>query len=179
MTAAFLKKHGHPIYIQVVDEEVIEYILLPAEEEEPPKPPSPWPVGTPRGRRRAAQRIQAWWRGTLVRRALLHAALRAWQIQRWWRRRLEGLRRRRRREALLSFALRERAAVRLQALVRMWRVRWRYAQVLGAIYVIRCHWQSHSCRTCALLRGRCVATATHLQFHIEVTGARGAGGPAP
>nr|KAF6474998.1 hypothetical protein HJG63_011094 [Rousettus aegyptiacus] len=34
---------------------------------------------------KAATEIQAWWRGTLVRRALLHAALRAWVIQSWWR----------------------------------------------------------------------------------------------
>ncbi|ELK25070.1 IQ domain-containing protein F2 [Myotis davidii] len=76
---------------------------------------------------------------------------------------------RRRREALVSYAIRERAVVKLQSLVRMWRVHWRYCQVLNAIYVIRGHWQSHHCQTCALLRGHCVVTATHLQFHIEIT----------
>ncbi|XP_075852476.1 IQ domain-containing protein F3 isoform X4 [Microcebus murinus] len=34
---------------------------------------------------RAAGKIQAWWRGNLVRRILLVAALRAWMIQCWWR----------------------------------------------------------------------------------------------
>ncbi|XP_028016571.1 IQ domain-containing protein F2 isoform X2 [Eptesicus fuscus] len=134
--------------------------MLP--EEEPPPPP-------PRGRTRAARKIQAWWRGQLVRRALLHAALRAWIIQRWWRQALEQLLQRKRREALVSFAIRERAVVKLQSLVRMWRVHWRYTQVLSAIYLIRCHWLSHRCQTCALLRGHCVVTATHLQFHIEIT----------
>nr|KAF6474999.1 hypothetical protein HJG63_011094 [Rousettus aegyptiacus] len=56
----------------------------------------------------------------------------------------------------------------LQSLVRMWRVHWRYCQVLKAIYVIRGHWQQHNCQTCAVLRSHCVVTATHLQFHIEV-----------
>ncbi|NP_001355577.1 IQ domain-containing protein F3 isoform 1 [Mus musculus] len=33
----------------------------------------------------AGVKIQAWWRGTLVRRTLLLAALNAWTIQCWWR----------------------------------------------------------------------------------------------
>lgn len=104
-----------------------------------------------------------------MRRALLHAALQAWIIQRWWRQTLLQLLQRKRREALVSYAVRERAVVKLQSLVRMWRVHWRYRQVLNAIYVIRGHWLSHNCQTCALLRGHCVVTATHLQFHIEIT----------
>nr|KAF6474996.1 hypothetical protein HJG63_011094 [Rousettus aegyptiacus] len=89
---------------------------------------------------KAATEIQAWWRGTLVRRALLHAALRAWVIQSWWR----------------------------LMLMRAWDRKRRYCQVLKAIYVIRGHWQQHNCQTCAVLRSHCVVTATHLQFHIEV-----------
>ncbi|XP_008258960.1 IQ domain-containing protein F2 isoform X1 [Oryctolagus cuniculus] len=116
----------------------------------------------------AAIWIQAWWRGTLVRRTLLHMALRAWIIQCWWRLTLLKLLERKRREALLVYAQRERAVIKLQSLVRMWRVHWRYRQVLNAIYVIQCHWQCHNCQTCALLRGHCVVTATHLQFHIEI-----------
>ena len=37
---------------------------------------------------KAVVSIQAWWRGTLVRRTLLHAALRAWIIQCWWKQKL-------------------------------------------------------------------------------------------
>ncbi|KAG8523947.1 IQ domain-containing protein F2 [Galemys pyrenaicus] len=116
----------------------------------------------------AATTIQAWWRGTLVRRTLLHAALRAWVIQCWWRLILDRQRQKMQRQALIVYATRERAVVKLQSLVRMWRIHWRYCQVLDAIYVIQCHWRCHQCQTCALLRGHCVVTATHLQFHIEV-----------
>ncbi|XP_048650011.1 IQ domain-containing protein F2 [Marmota marmota marmota] len=115
-----------------------------------------------------AIKIQAWWRGTLVRRTLQHAALRAWIIQCWWRTILMQVAERKRRTALIDFACRERAVVKLQSLIRMWRVHWRYCQVLNAIYVIQCHWQCHNCQTCASLRGHCVITSTHLQFHIEI-----------
>uniref|UniRef100_A0A452V8P9 IQ domain-containing protein F2 n=2 Tax=Ursus TaxID=9639 RepID=A0A452V8P9_URSMA len=97
--------------------------------------------------------IQAWWRGTLVRRTLLHAALRAWIIQRWWRQTLENLLQKKRREALVTYANTVRAVVKIQSLVRMWRIHWRYCQVLNAIRVIQCHWECHNCYTCALLRG--------------------------
>ncbi|XP_021550877.1 IQ domain-containing protein F2 [Neomonachus schauinslandi] len=117
---------------------------------------------------KAASEIQAWWRGTLVRRTLLHAALRAWIIQRWWRQTLENLLQKKRREALVTYANTVRAVVKIQSLVRMWRIHWRYCQVLNAIRVIQRHWECHNCYTCALLRGHCVVTATHLQFHIEI-----------
>ncbi|XP_057562681.1 IQ domain-containing protein F2 [Hippopotamus amphibius kiboko] len=117
---------------------------------------------------KAAKKIQAWWRGTLVRRTLLHAALRAWIIQSWWRLTMDKLLQEKRRAALISYAHMERAVVKLQSLVRMWRIHWRYCQVLNAIYVIQYHWQCHNCQTCALLRGHCVVTASHLQFHIEI-----------
>ncbi|XP_054450586.1 IQ domain-containing protein F2 [Pteronotus mesoamericanus] len=122
---------------------------------------------------KAAGKIQAWWRGTLVRRTLLHAALQAWAIQRWWRQTLGRMLHRKRRAALLNYVIRERAAVKLQSLVRMWRIHWRYCQVLSAIYVIQYHWNCHNCQTCELLRGHCVVTATHLQFHIEITNPEG------
>ncbi|XP_008566352.1 PREDICTED: IQ domain-containing protein F2 [Galeopterus variegatus] len=119
-------------------------------------------------RLKAAIKIQAWWRGTLVRRTLLHAALRAWMIQCWWRTTLIRQVEKKRRAALTAHTTRERAVVKLQSLVRMWRIHWRYCQVLNALYVIQCHWQCHDCQTCALLRSHCVVTATHLQFHIEI-----------
>ncbi|XP_054992647.1 IQ domain-containing protein F2 [Sorex araneus] len=116
----------------------------------------------------AAVKIQAWWRGLLVRRTLLHAALSAWIIQCWWRTQLEKIKQSKKKEALIAYARRERAVIKLQSLIRMWRVRWRYCQVLNAIYTIKYHWQCQNCQTCSLLRGQCVVTATHLQFHIEV-----------
>ncbi|XP_058534911.1 IQ domain-containing protein F2-like [Ochotona princeps] len=117
----------------------------------------------------AAIKIQAWWRGTLVRRTLLHMALRACIIQRWWKMTLLRMLEKKRRAALLVYAQRERAVTKLQSLVRMWRVHWRYCQVLNAIYAIQYHWQCHSCQTCAQLQGHCVVTATHLEFHIEIS----------
>ncbi|KAM9185564.1 IQ domain-containing protein F2-like [Dugong dugon] len=119
-------------------------------------------------RDKAARKIQAWWRGTLVRRTLLHAALRAWVIQCWWRLMLARQLERKRRAALIAYVKKEWAVVKLQSLVRMWRIHWRYCQVLNAIYVIQCHWKCQTCQTCSLLRGHCVVTTTHLQFHIEI-----------
>ncbi|XP_007639336.1 IQ domain-containing protein F2 [Cricetulus griseus] len=117
---------------------------------------------------KAAIKIQAWWRGTLVRRTLLHAALRAWILQCWWRLMLGRILEKKRRQALIDYSHTERAVVKLQSLIRMWRVQWRYCQVLSAIYVIQAHWKYHNCQSCAYLRGHCVITTTHLQFHIEI-----------
>ncbi|XP_021063492.1 IQ domain-containing protein F2 [Mus pahari] len=121
-----------------------------------------------KNKKKAAIQVQAWWRGTLVRRALLHAALRAWVIQCWWRLTLRRILEKKRRKALIDFSNMERAAVTLQSLVRMWRIHWRYCQVLSAIYTIQGHWKYHNCQACSLLRGHCVITTTHLQFHIEI-----------
>ncbi|EDL77286.1 IQ motif containing F3, isoform CRA_b [Rattus norvegicus] len=119
-------------------------------------------------KKKAAIQVQAWWRGTLVRRSLLHAALKAWVIQCWWRLMLQKMLEKKRRKALIDFSNRERAVVTLQSLVRMWRIHWRYCQVLSAIYTIQGHWKHHNCQSCSLLRGHCVITTTHLQFHIEI-----------
>uniref|UniRef100_G1PA96 IQ motif containing F3 n=1 Tax=Myotis lucifugus TaxID=59463 RepID=G1PA96_MYOLU len=79
----------------------------------------------------AAGRIQAWWRGTLVRRTLLAAALRAWIIQQWWR----GLLWRRgcalRRGLLQIYAAEELGAVRLQSWFRMWQCHRSYGRLRG------------------------------------------------
>ncbi|XP_010816039.2 IQ domain-containing protein F2 isoform X1 [Bos taurus] len=154
-------KDGHVIQIIIENKEEVTMKKMKEQQKKKEK--------TKNGRRViAAKKIQAWWRGTLVRRTLLHAALSTWIIQSWWRLTKDRLLQKKRRAALSDYALRERAVVKLQSLVRMWRIHWRYCQVLNAIYVIQCHWQCHNCQTCALLRGHCVVTATHLQFHIEI-----------
>ncbi|XP_070348395.1 IQ domain-containing protein F2 [Equus asinus] len=151
-------KDGHFIVIIVKDvEETTEWKIRKKQKSEKDSK-----------KRAAATKIQAWWRGTLARRTLLHAALRSWIIQRWWRHTVVRLLQRKRRAALITYADRERAVVKLQSLVRMWRIHWRYCQVLNAIYIIQCHWKCQNCQTCALLRGHCVVTADHLQFHIEI-----------
>ncbi|XP_075404036.1 IQ domain-containing protein F6-like [Tenrec ecaudatus] len=115
-----------------------------------------------------AIKIQAWWRGTLVRRTLLHAALRAWVIQCWWRlvlaRRLEG----ERRAALDLFSRREWAAVQLQAWLRMWLARRRYAQVRAAACTIQARWRGHACASRGLIRGhyRVLAHGVHVELEF-------------
>ncbi|OWK02692.1 IQCF2 [Cervus elaphus hippelaphus] len=153
-------KDGH--FIQIVIEDSEEITMMKMKERKKKREKSK------KDRVGAAKKIQAWWRGTLVRRTLLHAALRTWMIQCWWRLTMDRLLQKKRRAALIAYAYRERAVVKLQSLVRMWRIHWRYCQVLNAIYVIQYHWQCHNCQACALLRGHCVVTATHLQFHIEI-----------
>ncbi|XP_008848289.1 IQ domain-containing protein F2 [Nannospalax galili] len=118
--------------------------------------------------KKAVIQVQAWWRGTLVRRSLLHTALCACIIQRWWQQTHLKLLEVKRRKVLIDYSNKERAVVKLQSLVRMWRIHWRYCQVLSAIYIIQYHWQYHNFQSCSLLRGHCVVTTTHLQFHIEI-----------
>uniref|UniRef100_A0A8C6EMZ1 IQ domain-containing protein F2 n=1 Tax=Marmota marmota marmota TaxID=9994 RepID=A0A8C6EMZ1_MARMA len=121
-------------------------------------------MGSEEKRIKAAKKIQAWWRGHLVRRTLLVAALRAWMIQGWWRMIL--LRRAYKQQKLLLrlYVIQEKSAVKLQSCFRMWQCRQYCQLVLNAIYVIQCHWQCHNCQTCASLRGHCVITSTHLQL---------------
>lgn len=112
--------------------------------------------------------IQAWWRGTLVRRTLLHAALSAWIIQRWWKQKLAMLLEERRRATLDSYARNEWAAVRLQSWVRMWCVRLRYSRLLHAVRIIQVYWRWHNCHTYGFLRGRYELTANQLGLEIEI-----------
>ncbi|XP_053455771.1 IQ domain-containing protein F2 [Nycticebus coucang] len=152
---------GNLILIVIEDvEETIEFSMIPRKQKQTKKKQEK--------RKKAAIIIQAWWRGTLVRRTLLHMALRAWIIQCWWKMTRLRILEKQRRAALVTYITRERAVIKLQSLVRMWRIHWRYCQVLNALYVIQCHWQRHNCQTCAFLRGHCMVTATHLQFHIEI-----------
>nr|XP_010967549.1 IQ domain-containing protein F5 [Camelus bactrianus] len=97
------------------------------------------------GEDKAAVFIQAWWRGTLVRRTLLHAALRAWIIQCWWKQKLAKLLEKRRWASLELYARQEWAAVKLQSWVRMWCIRLRYCRLLHAVRIIQVYWRWHSC----------------------------------
>ncbi|XP_069328146.1 IQ domain-containing protein F1 [Eulemur rufifrons] len=112
--------------------------------------------------------IQAWWRGTLVRRVLLHAALRAWSIQCWWRLMLSKLLKKRRRAVLEAFSQEEWAAVTLQSWARMWRVRRRYCQVLNAVRIIQAYWRCHSCASRGLIKGQYRVTTSQLQLQLEI-----------
>uniref|UniRef100_A0A8C0X2X4 IQ domain-containing protein F1 n=1 Tax=Castor canadensis TaxID=51338 RepID=A0A8C0X2X4_CASCN len=113
-------------------------------------------------------KIQAWWRGTLVRRTLLHAALRAWIIQGWWRLMLSKLMNKRRQEILETFSQKEWAVVRLQSWVRMWRVRRRYCQLLSAVHIIQAYWRCHICASRGVIKGHYHITSNQLHLELEV-----------
>ncbi|KAM9102522.1 IQ domain-containing protein F6-like [Sarcophilus harrisii] len=115
---------------------------------------------------KAAIKIQAWWRGTLVRRTLLHAALCAWIIQAWWRVAHTQLLERRRRTVLQLYTRQEWAAVKLQAVVRMWRVRRRYLRARAAACLIQMRWRN--CLTRGLMRGRYQVMAGGLALDMKV-----------
>lgn len=120
------------------------------------------------GKEQKAIKIQAWWRGTLVRRTLLHAALRAAIIQRWWKQVLLKLQADRRRAALDLYTRQTWAAVRLQAWVRMWCIRQRYIRLLHAVRIIQVYWRWHNCHTYGFLRGRYELTANKLGLELEI-----------
>nr|XP_020854671.1 IQ domain-containing protein F6-like isoform X2 [Phascolarctos cinereus] len=115
---------------------------------------------------KAAIKIQAWWRGTLLRQSLLHAALCAWIIQCWWRVAHVRLVERRRWIALQLYTRREWAVVQLQAMVHMWRVRRRYLRAQAAARLIQTRWRS--CLARGLLCGHYQITATGLAMDMRV-----------
>lgn len=115
-----------------------------------------------------AIKIQAWWRGTLVRRTLLHAALRACVIQYWWKQKLAELLEKKRRAMLQYYAREKWAVVRLQSWVRMWRVRVRYCRLLHAVRIIQVNWRWHNCHTRGIFRGSYELTASQLGLELEI-----------
>nr|XP_023403876.1 IQ domain-containing protein F5-like [Loxodonta africana] len=119
-----------------------------------------------------AIKIQAWWRGTLVRRTLLHAALQAWIIQCWWRQTLARLQTKKRQEALECFARRERAATSAQAWFRMLCIRRRYCRLLNAVRIIQAYWRwrwrLRHCHTRGDFQGSYELTANQLQLRLEI-----------
>ncbi|XP_042137505.1 IQ domain-containing protein F1 [Peromyscus maniculatus bairdii] len=115
-----------------------------------------------------AVKIQAWWRGTLVRRALLHAALRAWIIQCWWRMILPKIMEKRRQALLDTFQQEQWAVVRLQSWIRMWRIYRRYHQVLKAVRVIQSYWRCHACASRGVIKGHYRVTASQMHLDLEI-----------
>ncbi|XP_004581829.2 IQ domain-containing protein F5 [Ochotona princeps] len=117
----------------------------------------------------AAVVIQAWWRGTLVRRTLLHAALQAWIIQSWWRQKLVQLRELRRRMTLELFARQEWAVVRVQSWVRMWCIRQRYCRLLNAVRIIQAYWRWRNCHTRGFIQGDYELKEDRLDIQLEIS----------
>ncbi|KAM7064338.1 IQ domain-containing protein F5-like [Molossus nigricans] len=120
-------------------------------------------------RQEAVVSIQAWWRSTLVRRTLLHAALRASIIQRWWRQVLALQREKRRLATLDLYVRKEWAVVRLQSWVRMWCVRLRYCRLLHAARIIQGYWRWHNCHTRGFLQGHYDIKENELNLQLEIS----------
>lgn len=91
----------------------------------------------------AAMAIQAWWRGQLVRRALLVAASSARRIQGWWRRVGSQRREQQRLWVLAEYIKLERAVVLLQAQVRAWVMRTEYKRCREAARTIQTCWRGY------------------------------------
>ncbi|XP_032767471.1 IQ domain-containing protein F5 [Rattus rattus] len=117
----------------------------------------------------AAVRIQAWWRGTLLRRSLLHAALNAWIIQCWWRKIMMTMQGKKRRMALELYVRKTWAIVKLQSCFRMWHIRQRYCRLLNAVRIIQVYWRWHSCHTRGFIRGNYEIKENRLNIQLEIS----------
>ncbi|XP_006892372.1 PREDICTED: IQ domain-containing protein F1-like [Elephantulus edwardii] len=137
-------------------------------ETQPSKLPSQKKQKKPPSNEAETIKIQAWWRGTLVRRTLLHAALQAWIIQNWWRQTLARLVTKRRRAKLEEFVCKEWAVVRLQSWFRMWLVRRRYCRLLNAVCFTQACWRGRNAQTFGPLHGNYQFAGTQLRFEIEI-----------
>ncbi|XP_006892370.1 PREDICTED: IQ domain-containing protein F5 [Elephantulus edwardii] len=113
--------------------------------------------------------IQAWWRGTLVRRTLLHAALCARIIQRWWRETLMRQLTKKRQAALELYARQEWAAVKVQAYFRMLRIRRCYCRLLNAVRIIQVYWRWHNCHTYGSIQGHYELKEHLLNLQLEIS----------
>ncbi|XP_052534762.1 IQ domain-containing protein F6 isoform X1 [Tympanuchus pallidicinctus] len=109
----------------------------------------------------AAMAIQAWWRGQLVRRALLVAASSAQRIQGWWRRVGSQRREQQRLWVLAEYIKLERAIVLLQAQVRAWVMRTEYKRCQEAARTIQTCWREYVQRRA----GNCTKD---VDLHIDI-----------
>ncbi|XP_063104008.1 IQ domain-containing protein F3 [Cavia porcellus] len=116
----------------------------------------------------AARKIQAWWRGNLVRRTLLVAALRAWIIQCWWRTVLHRKHQKLQQSLLRTYVIQEQSAVKLQSWVRMKQCRQCYCQICDALCVFQPPDSSLVFQNKDTLQVQCGALFKQPEFHIEI-----------
>ncbi|XP_058415920.1 IQ domain-containing protein F3 [Diceros bicornis minor] len=121
-----------------------------------------------RARVNAAGKIQAWWRGTLVRRTLLVAALRAWMIQIWWRTLTWRCVRKKQQALLKTYVIQEQAAVKLQSWVRMWQCHQHYCQMCNAVCILQAPKSCFDFQTNDVLQPQYKGASNQLEFHIEI-----------
>ncbi|XP_005347880.1 IQ domain-containing protein F5-like [Microtus ochrogaster] len=143
-------------------------IPLPAPKFKKTLPLPKLPSKTPSYKKLAAKKIQAWWRGTLVRRTLLKAALSAWIIQCWWRKILARKLEKRRLLVLHLMAQETRACVTIQSWVRMLQSRQQYCRLLYATHVIQVSWRWYNCHTRGLFQGSYELTGNQLSLQLDI-----------
>ncbi|XP_006169457.1 IQ domain-containing protein F5-like [Tupaia chinensis] len=100
--------------------------------------------------------------------ALLHAALRAWVIQCWWRQVLARLVEKKWQAALDCHTREQRAAVKLQSWFRMWRLQKRYWHFLNSVRIIQVYWRWRNCHTRGVLKGNYELTAHQLGLQLDI-----------
>ncbi|XP_037385871.1 IQ domain-containing protein F5-like [Talpa occidentalis] len=163
------EKQKKSIQLRVIIEETDE-TEVKEQEKSPLSSPSTKKKEKPtnQGPEASVIRIQAWWRGTLVRRTLLHAALQACIIQCWWRLVQAKLLEQRRRMVLEYHAWQVWAVVKLQSFFRMWRIRRHYCRLLHAARIIQAYWRWRNCQTRGFLRGKYKVTSSQLVLEIEI-----------
>ncbi|XP_076773481.1 IQ domain-containing protein F5-like [Arvicanthis niloticus] len=115
-----------------------------------------------------ARKIQAWWRGTLVRRTLLRAALSAWIIQCWWRKILAKRQEKNRLMLLHWMAQETRACVLIQSWVRMLRIRQYYCRLCYATRVIQMSWRWYNCHTRGFFQGTYELEGRKLRLQLDI-----------
>ncbi|XP_054993115.1 IQ domain-containing protein F3 [Sorex araneus] len=118
---------------------------------------------------RSALMIQAWWRGTLVRRTLLAAALRALIIQRWWKMIKFNQKQELKQWILDIYVIQEQAAVKLQSWFRMWRCHHRYCRMCNAVCLFQAPSREHlAFPNAEYLQMQFQSTFNPVEFHIEI-----------
>ncbi|KAL4673165.1 hypothetical protein H8959_017099 [Pygathrix nigripes] len=121
-----------------------------------------------RKRVKAAGKIQAWWRGVLVRRTLLVAALRAWMIQCWWRTLVQRRIHQRQQALLRVYVIQEQAVVKLQSCIRMWQCRQCYRQMCNSLRLFQVPESSLAFQTDSFLQVQYAIPSKQPEFHIEI-----------
>ncbi|XP_021512715.1 IQ domain-containing protein F5-like [Meriones unguiculatus] len=117
----------------------------------------------------AGTKIQAWWRGTLVRRTLLHAALSAWTIQCWWRQTKARALERKLQDMTYNWVTQVQAAVRLQSWMRMWLTRKHYLSVRNSACKLQDSRNPQNiCKSYNTIQGFYEITGDQLKLQLDI-----------
>lgn len=115
-----------------------------------------------------ACQLQACWHGTLVRRTLLAATLRAWVIQVWWNAPVEASAEAAAGPAEELDGRQEPAALRLQSWVRMCQCYQRYCQMCNIACILRAPESCFAFQNHEVLQARYESAVKHLGFHVKI-----------